>query len=94
MVHIINIREIIRKLVAIENLMKKAAAGEKPVVNFKIAPELTKRVTLLLYKWILLSHIYLYYRGVQDAVKEKGNIGAEEIPDIFAKKEDEKIKRR
>jgi len=90
----LNDPEILKRTQLVEDILAKVAKGEKPVIEFKKAPELTKRVTLILYKWILISHAYLYYRAVQEELKEKSEIRPEDIQDIFAKKEPEKIERR
>eukprot|EP01022_Parablepharisma_sp_SALTPOND_P005175 TRINITY_DN121861_c1_g1_i1.p1 TRINITY_DN121861_c1_g1~~TRINITY_DN121861_c1_g1_i1.p1 ORF type:complete len:295 (+),score=47.39 TRINITY_DN121861_c1_g1_i1:576-1460(+) len=89
-----NGREITKRLANSEALIKKAANGEKPVVEFKMASEFTRRVTLLLYKWILISHVYMYYRGVQDEVKKRLEISPDDIQEIFIRKEEDKIRRR
>ena len=91
-------REITNALAKIDELMKKASVGEKPVVQFKMAPELTKPVTLILYKWILLSHIYLYHQAFQEKLKTQPEESTESIQeilqDVLVRKETEKIQRR
>jgi len=70
------------------------AAGKKPVVEFELAPELTKSMTFLLYKWILTSHLYLYYNAIQAALRTQPDITSEEIYLIVENQEGEKVKRR
>ncbi len=68
-------------------------AKGKPILEFDLAQELTARVTLLLYKWILVSHLYMYYKAIQEELKLRA-ISPDEARMIADKKETEKVERR
>ncbi len=67
---------------------------KRPVVSFELAPQLTKRVTVLLYRWILVSHLYMYYTAIQDEVKSHPEMSRDDILAITDRKEGEKVQRR
>ena len=66
--------EVINMLHTIDNAIKKAVSGEKPVVTFKISPELTKPVTLTLYKWIMLSNAYIKHKDIHYTVENSSSV--------------------
>ena len=75
-------------------LIETALKGEKITVKFDIVPELTKEMTLRLYKMILASHLHLYYTSVQDKLKENPKATAEELQAVVDAEDSHKIKRR
>lgn len=74
--------------------MKKASRGEKLTVEFRVAPELNKRVTLLLYKWILMSHVYMYYQAFRKELAPKDLITQDDTAMFLSSKDPEKAVRR
>jgi hypothetical protein len=74
----------------IEGVLK----GDSIKVEFPISPELTKEMTLNLYKIILISHLHLFYMGIQKLLKENPKATLEEITGVIEQNEDGKIKRR
>ena len=70
--------ELLRLLNIIDTLINKASVGEKPVVSFEMAPELTKEVTMQLYKWIMLSNAYVEYESVKGISKIMDNVQRKE----------------
>jgi len=75
-------------------LIETALKGDKIVVDFEVAPELTKEKTLKLYKLILSSHLHLHYTSVQKALKENPKLAAEDLQSVVDSDDDEKAKRR
>jgi hypothetical protein len=51
----------------VERLSNYVVAGQAPKITFQFPPELTKTVTLTLYKWISLSGFYLLYKDILGA---------------------------
>jgi len=86
--------EILSRIALLENLIQKVVSGEKPVVNFKFDPKLTKELTLLLYKWILCAHLYLHHREIQKMIEQNGDINSEELSTIVEALEPQKVSRR
>lgn len=64
------LRKITEIAQIVEQLGNYAIAGQDPKVTFQFPPELTKAVTLLLYKWIALSGFYLLCKDFRDAKEE------------------------
>jgi len=89
-----NDAQVKEKLDLLGKLIETALKGDKIVVNFKVAPELTKERTIKLYKMILSSHLHLHYMEVQKYIKDHPNATPEEIQQIFENNDAEKTKRR
>jgi hypothetical protein len=68
--------------------------GKKPVITFSFDPKLTKAVTLKLYRWILMSHLFLQYVKIQECYSSQGDINATLVKKILEDIADEKAKRR
>ena len=86
--------EVKARLDILGKLIETALKGEKIVVDFEIAPELTKEKTLKLYKLILTSHLHLHYVSVQKFLKEHPSATEEEIQAVLDSDDAEKVKRR
>lgn len=59
-------------LATIEELVKKAIDGEKPVVNFEIPAGLSKEVTLNILRWTMLADIYVEHKHAQNSIINTG----------------------
>ena len=60
-----NNEEIIRRVNTLENIATTLLAGEKLIVQFTFDPILTKELTITLYRWILISHLYILYQEIR-----------------------------
>jgi hypothetical protein len=87
-------RKIAQRLKSVKEIQAAVLRGDKPEVEFQVAPELSKDLTLKLYKWILIAHLYLYYMTIQTfiATTEDGDLA--EIPALLNALEPKKAERR
>lgn len=74
--------------------IENAQKGEPIQVECEVAPELTKEMTLNLYKLLLTSHLHLHYVEVQKYLKDHPKATAEEISSVIEDNEEQKITRR
>eukprot|EP00831_Metopus_contortus_P070760 TRINITY_DN6472_c0_g1_i1.p2 TRINITY_DN6472_c0_g1~~TRINITY_DN6472_c0_g1_i1.p2 ORF type:complete len:233 (+),score=34.39 TRINITY_DN6472_c0_g1_i1:183-881(+) len=81
-------QEILYRLNMIGIITDQMKNGNKITVRFKLAPQLTKALTLSLYKQILISQIYLHYTEIQNYIKKNANIQMDQIASLVAGLED------
>ena len=55
----------------VDNMIFNVIEGEMPKVHFDFPPNLTERITLILYKWYILIDSYSLYQNVQNMAEEK-----------------------
>ena len=72
-------KDVKSRLDRLGKLIEVALVGDKIQVQFPIVPELTKEVTLNLYKLILTSHLHLHYDSVQKFLKDNPKASIEEL---------------
>eukprot|EP00831_Metopus_contortus_P070761 TRINITY_DN6472_c0_g1_i4.p1 TRINITY_DN6472_c0_g1~~TRINITY_DN6472_c0_g1_i4.p1 ORF type:complete len:120 (+),score=22.41 TRINITY_DN6472_c0_g1_i4:183-542(+) len=77
-------QEILYRLNMIGIITDQMKNGNKITVRFKLAPQLTKALTLSLYKQILISQIYLHYTEIQNYIKKNANIQMDQIASLVA----------
>jgi len=86
--------EVREKLNLLGKLIESATKGEKIVVEFNVPKELTKEKTLKLYKLILMAHLHLHYKSIQNYISKYPNATPEEIQAIIDEDDGEREKRR
>ncbi len=89
-----NDKDVKARLDLLGKLIETALKGEKIVIDFEVAPELTKDATMSLYKTILSSHLHLHYTSVQKYLKSNPKATAEELQAVVDTDDTEKVKRR
>ena len=87
-------REVIKRIRNLEELIDRVLTGQNPSITFKFNPSLTKPLTLSLYKWVLLSHLYLHHRAIQKFLETHEDITNEDVAKLIEELESEKKKRR
>jgi len=87
-------REITKRIDQLDAIISSIFHGEKLTVNFQFDPQLTKKVTLTLYRWILCGHLHLHQKEIQDYLQLHQNMSTEEMKELLVKLEPLKTKRR
>lgn len=87
-------KDVKSRLDTLGKTIEIALKGEPIQVNFEVVPELTKEMTLKLYKLLLTSHLHLHYMTVQKYLKENPNASSDNLADVIENDEEEKLKRR
>lgn len=62
--------EVTHRINTIHGILQNIGEGQKPNVSFTLDPVLTPERTIRLYRWILSSHIYLFYKEVHKRMDE------------------------
>jgi hypothetical protein len=90
----VNNEEVVKRVNLLNTFVTTILEGKKPEVIFDFDSKLTKSLTIMCYRLILMSHLYTSYRAVHDRLAKDEKIDKKRYEEIIISTNPEKEHRR